>query len=172
MRPVYERTELYLPYFGHAAQRPTKAMNMTTDIHILLVEDNEGDIILTKEALAEGRVINQISVVRTGVEAVDFLQKRGEYSEAETPDLILLDINLPMMNGLEVLEKIKSDEYLRSIPVVMLTTSGSERDILASYRKYANCYITKPVNYGEFLEVVRSIEDFWISIVKLPRTGH
>lgn len=141
------------------------------NIHILLVEDNEGDIVLTREALEEGRVVNHVSVVRTGVEAIDFLQKRGPYAKEETPDLILLDINLPLMNGMEVLEKIKDDEELRSIPVVVLTTSSSERDIMASYRKHANCYITKPVNFTDFMEVVRSIEDFWINIVKLPRSG-
>lgn len=139
------------------------------DIHILLVEDNEGDIVLTREALEGGRVINRVSVVRTGVEALDFLLRRNEHTDADPPDLILLDINLPKMNGIEVLEHVKTHEVLRHIPVVMLTTSASERDIMASYRRYANCYITKPVNFSEFMEVVRSIEDFWVSIVKLPR---
>lgn len=139
------------------------------DIHILLVEDNEGDIVLTREALEGGRVINRVSVVRTGVEALDFLLQRNEHADADPPDLILLDINLPRMNGIEVLEHIKTHDVLRHIPVVMLTTSASERDIMASYRRHANCYITKPVNFSEFMEVVRSIEDFWVSIVKLPR---
>jgi CheY-like chemotaxis protein len=160
------------PYLGHAAQGHPPTGSIMKEIHVLLVEDNEGDIVLTLEALKEGRVINRVSVVRTGVEAMDFLLKRGEHIDADAPDMVLLDINLPLMNGLEVLERVKTDERLRSLPVVMLTTSGSERDILASYRKYANCYITKPVNFGEFMEVVRSIEDFWVSIVKLPPHGH
>ncbi|MDR3716468.1 MAG: response regulator [Puia sp.] len=141
------------------------------EVHILLVDDNEGDILLTVEALNEARIINKISVARDGVEALRFLNKAAEYRDAETPDLILLDINLPKMDGMEVLALIKKDQDLRRIPVIMLTTSSSERDILASYDNHANCYITKPVDLDRFMSVVRTIEDFWISIVKLPTTA-
>lgn len=138
------------------------------DIHILLVEDNEGDIVLTLEALQEGKLCNRISTVRDGEQALDFLYRRGNYVDAETPDLILLDINLPRIDGKEVLKVIKHDPDLRSIPVVVLTTSESENDIHESYRNHANCYITKPVDLDKFMEVVKCIEDFWLSVVKLP----
>lgn len=137
-------------------------------IHILLVDDNEGDILLTKEALDDARIINKISIASDGVEAIRFLRKRTKTSEM--PDLILLDINLPKMDGTEVLGIIKNDPELKRIPVIMLTTSSAEKDILASYNNYANCYITKPVDLDRFMDVVRTIEDFWISIVKLPKT--
>ena len=137
-------------------------------IHILLVDDNEGDILLTKEALDDARIINKISIASDGVEAIRFLRKRAKTSEM--PDLILLDINLPKMDGTEVLGIIKNDPELKRIPVIMLTTSSAEKDILASYNNYANCYITKPVDLDRFMDVVRTIEDFWISIVKLPKT--
>jgi CheY-like chemotaxis protein len=138
-------------------------------IHILLVDDNEGDILLTREALEEARIISKISIAYDGIQAIDLLKKSALVAGA-MPDLILLDINLPKMNGTEVLSIIKNDPDLRRIPVIMLTTSSSEKDILASYDNYANCYITKPVDLDRFMDVVRTIEDFWISIVKLPKT--
>lgn len=137
-------------------------------IHILLVDDNEGDILLTREALDDARIVNKISIAYDGLEAIRFLKKQPV--GANTPDLILLDINLPKMNGTEVLAFIKSDPDLKRIPVIMLTTSSAEKDILASYDNHANCYITKPVDLDRFMNVVRTIEDFWISIVKLPKT--
>ena len=137
-------------------------------IHILLVDDNEGDILLTKEALDDARIINKISIAYDGVEALRFLRK--QIGSQDTPDLILLDINLPKMDGTELLGIIKTDPNLKRIPVIMLTTSSAEKDILASYNNYANCYITKPVDLDRFMDVVRTIEDFWISIVKLPKT--
>lgn len=139
-------------------------------IHILLVDDNEGDILLTREALDEARIVNKISIAYDGLEAIRFLKKQPVGKD--TPDLILLDINLPKMNGTEVLYIIKNDPELKRIPVIMLTTSSAEKDILASYDNYANCYITKPVDLDRFMAVVRTIEDFWISIVKLPKTVH
>jgi chemotaxis family two-component system response regulator Rcp1 len=138
-------------------------------IHILLVDDNEGDILLTREALEEARIINKISIAYDGMEAIRFLKSLPSFGTSK-PDLILLDINLPKMDGTEVLAIIKSDPDLKRIPVIMLTTSSSEKDILASYDNYANCYITKPVDLEKFMNVVRTIEDFWISIVKLPKT--
>ena len=138
-------------------------------IHILLVDDNEGDILLTREALDDARIINKISIAYDGVEAISFLKKHPPYRGTETPDLILLDINLPKMDGTEVLSIIKNDPELKRIPVIMLTTSSAEKDILASHDNHANCYITKPVDLDRFMDVVRTIEDFWISIVKLPK---
>ena len=138
-------------------------------VHILLVEDNEGDIVLTLEALKEAKVSNGINVVRDGEEALQYLKKTGSFTEAKTPDLILLDINLPKIDGKEVLAEIKKDEVLKIIPVVMLTTSDSEKDIIESYNNYANCYITKPVDFQKFIEVIHTIKDFWISIVQLPK---
>ena len=137
-------------------------------IHILLVDDNEGDILLTREALEEARIINRISIAYDGMQAIDLLRQSARVP-GTMPDLILLDINLPKMNGTEVLSIIKTDPDLKRIPVIMLTTSSSEKDILASYENYANCYITKPVDLDRFMDVVRTIEDFWISIVKLPK---
>jgi CheY-like chemotaxis protein len=137
-------------------------------VEILLVEDNEGDIILTTEALEEGKINNSISVVKDGWEAVQFLEKQNGYEEVSTPDLILLDINLPKLNGHEVLNHIKSNPELTHIPVVMLTTSSSEIDVMKSYKNHANCYITKPVDVNNFLDVITRIENFWISIVQLP----
>jgi len=134
-------------------------------VHILLVEDNEGDIILTREALKEGKIKNEISVARDGEEALAFLKEASLL-----PDLVLLDINLPRMNGLELLTIIKQDDDLKKIPVIMLTTSVSEKDIFESYTNYANCFISKPVNLPQFMDVVKTIEDFWISIVRLPQT--
>lgn len=137
-------------------------------IHILLVEDNEGDILLTKEALEEAKIHIKLSVVRDGKEAIDFVSKQGKYSEAVFPDLLLLDVNLPKKNGIEVLQYMKGNEGLKHIPVIMLTTSSSEKDINSSYNNYANCFITKPVEINDFLSVVTTIENFWVSIVKLP----
>ncbi len=137
-------------------------------IHILLVEDNEGDILLTTEALEERKIINKISVAKDGKEALDFIFKEGAYKNATTPDLILLDVNLPKKSGHEVLQVIKSDDRTAHIPVIMLTTSSSETDINLSYKHHANCYITKPVEVDDFLEAISGIEDFWLNIVKLP----
>lgn len=136
------------------------------NVHILLVEDNEGDILLTVEALEEGRIANKIEVARDGQEAIDKLEKN--LKEQTLPDLILLDINLPKMNGHEVLERLKEAEGLKHIPVIILSTSSSEMDILKSYKNHANCFITKPVEIDEFVNAIESIEDFWFSIVKLP----
>lgn len=137
-------------------------------IEILLVEDNPGDVRLTLEALKEGKVLNNLSVAGDGVEALAFLHREGKNGDAPYPDLILLDLNLPKMNGYEVLRKIKEDPSLRRIPVVILTVSKDEEDILKSYDLHANCYITKPVNLDQFINIVESIEDFWLTIVKLP----
>lgn len=137
-------------------------------IHILLVEDNEGDIFLVTEALEEGKIVNKISVAKDGKEAIDFLDRKGKYQNAAMPDLILLDVNLPKKNGHEVLEYIKGQENLKQIPVIMLTTSSAEKDILLSYKNHANCFITKPVDVDSFLKVIYSIENFWINIVALP----
>ena len=137
------------------------------EVKILLVEDNEGDIVLTLEALKEAKVINGIEVVRDGEEALQYLRKEGRFKNAERPGLILLDINLPKVNGKEVLATIKKDEDLMTIPVVMLTTSDSERDILEAYQHHVNSFITKPVDYQKFMDVVHTIKDFWIDIVKL-----
>ena len=142
---------------------------MKKEISILLVEDNEGDILLTLEALKEAKIYNNINVVRDGDEALQYLNKEGKYEDVETPDLILLDINLPKMDGIEVLGKIKTNEHLMVIPVVMLTTSDSEKDIFQSYQSHANCYITKPVNFENFMDVIQTIKDFWINIVQLPK---
>ena len=137
-------------------------------IHILLVEDNEGDIVLTTEALEEGKIANTISVVRDGWEAIQYLDKNEGYGDAERPDLVLLDINMPKVNGHEVLAHIKTDDELKDIPVVMLTTSSDEVDIKKSYENYVNCYITKPVDVDSFIEAISTVENFWISIVQLP----
>lgn len=138
------------------------------EIHILLIEDNEGDIVLTREALDEGRIKNSISVVRDGWEAVQYLEKNEGYEDAIEPDLVLLDINLPKMNGHKVLQHIKNHEELKHIPVIMLTTSSDDVDIIKSYKNHSNCYITKPVDINSFIDVISTIEDFWISIVQLP----
>jgi len=142
-------------------------MNMKP-IEILLVEDNLGDVRLTREALADGKVHNVLHVVRDGVEASDFLFKRGEFKNVMRPDLILLDLNLPKKDGREVLREIKMDEDLKTIPVIILTSSKADEDILKAYNLHANCYITKPVNLHQFIDVVKEIENFWFTIVKLP----
>jgi len=140
-------------------------------IDILLVEDNPGDVRLTREALKEGKVNNRMSVATDGAEAMRFLRREGEYADAPRPDLILLDLNLPKKDGREVLAEIKEDPDLRRIPVVVLTTSRDERDVLGAYNSYANCYITKPLDLDQFISVVRSVEDFWLEVVKLPPNG-
>lgn len=139
-------------------------------VEILLVEDNPGDVRLTREALREAKVRNNLHVVEDGVEAMAFLRREGRYADAPCPDLILLDLNLPKKDGREVLAEIKGDPNLKRIPVVILTTSEAEQDILKAYDLYANCYITKPVDLEQFIKVVKAIEDFWLTIVKLPRS--
>jgi CheY-like chemotaxis protein len=147
-------------------------MPLTTEalrpIEVLLVEDDEGDVVITREALAEGKVINRLHVVGDGVEALDYLRRQGPHGDATKPDLVLLDLNLPRMDGRQVLEEIKSDPELRRIPVVVLTTSAADEDILASYDLHANAYVTKPVDFDRFVDVIRSIDDFFISVVQLP----
>lgn len=137
-------------------------------IKILLIEDCEGDVRLVQEALKEGKLHNRLFVARDGVEGLDFLLKRGKYRDAVRPDLVLLDLNMPKKDGREVLAEIKQHENLKRIPVIILTTSSSEADILKTYNLHANCYIVKPLDLDEFIRVVRSIESFWLSIVKLP----
>jgi CheY-like chemotaxis protein len=137
-------------------------------IEILLVEDNPGDVVLTEEALRDAKVRNHLSVAADGVEALAILRREGKHAGVPRPDLILLDLNLPRKSGREVLEEIKRDEALSSIPVVVLTTSQADQDILESYRLRANAYVTKPVDLEQFLRVVRSIEEFWLEIVRLP----
>jgi len=137
-------------------------------IEILLVEDNPGDVRLTQEVLKDGKFMNHLSVVDDGVSALQYLRRQGKYRDAMRPDMVLLDLNLPGKDGREVLGEMKTDPFLRRIPVVILTTSNAEADVLKSYDLYANCYIVKPVDLGQFVNVVRSIEDFWLSVVKLP----
>jgi chemotaxis family two-component system response regulator Rcp1 len=137
-------------------------------VEILLVEDSPADVALTREALEDSKLSNNLYVVTDGEEAIAFLYNRGPYADMPRPDLILLDLNLPKKSGLEVLREIKNDEQLSLIPVVIMTVSKDERDIVESYRLHANCYIRKPVKFGEFIEIVKSIEDFWFSIVTLP----
>ncbi|MDO9185489.1 MAG: response regulator [Bacteroidia bacterium] len=147
-------------------------MNNETDlriIDILLVEDSPGDVRLTQEVLKEGKIKNKLSVVMDGEEAIFFLKKIGKYKDVSTPDLILLDLNLPKRDGREVLAEIKNDPNFSSIPVVVLTTSDAEKDIISSYASHANAFITKPVDFDQFVTVVRAIEDFWLTIVKLPK---
>ncbi len=140
-------------------------------IEILLVEDNPGDARLTLEAFKDGKVLNNLSVVHDGVAALAYLRKQGPHASATTPDLILLDLNLPKMDGREVLAVIKEDAALKTIPVVVLTTSSSQDDVASAYGRHANCYITKPVDLDQFLRVVQSIESFWLSLVRLPEHG-
>jgi two-component system, chemotaxis family, response regulator Rcp1 len=140
-------------------------------IKILLIEDNPGDVDLTREALETSKIYNMLSVVNDGEEAINFLRKKERYTNAKRPDLVLLDLNLPKKSGREVLAEIKSDRNLMQIPVVILTSSRDEEDILKSYNLHANCYITKPIDLKQFIKVVQSIEDFWFTIVKLPPSG-
>ncbi len=137
-------------------------------VNILLVEDNPGDVRLTKEALKESKMRNHLSVVEDGVEALAYLRKEGKYAAAAHPDIILLDLNLPKKDGREVLAEVKADDKLKHIPVVVLTSSKAEQDILRAYNLHANCYVTKPVDLEQFITVVKSIEDFWFVVVKLP----
>jgi CheY-like chemotaxis protein len=138
-------------------------------IDVLLVEDDPGDVLMTREAFDEHKVANRLSVVSDGVSAMAFLRQEGEHADAPRPDLILLDLNLPRMDGREVLAAVKADEELRHIPVVVLTTSEAEEDVLRSYSLHANAYVTKPVDFERFIEVVRQIDDFFVSVVRLPR---
>lgn len=144
-------------------------MTKNKPITILMAEDNATDIMLTKEALAHAKVINTLHVVEDGQEALDFLHRRGQYAKMPRPDLILLDLNMPRKNGQEVLAEIKEDDELKHIPVVVLTTSKAEEDVLKAYGLFANCYVIKPVDFDVFAEVVRSIQQFWFSVVTLPR---
>lgn len=137
-------------------------------VEILLVEDNPGDIRLAREALDESKLRNNLNVVMDGVDALKYLRLEGKYANATTPDIILLDLNLPRKNGVEVLQEIKSDEKLRYIPVVILTSSKADEDVFKTYNLHANCFITKPVDMMQFIHVVKSIEEFWFTIVKLP----
>jgi two-component system, chemotaxis family, response regulator Rcp1 len=137
-------------------------------IEILLVEDNPGDVRLTREALKDGKIINNLHVAQDGVEALAFLRREGKYHNAVRPELILLDLNLPKKDGREVLAEIKADMALKRIPVVILTSSTAEQDIVKSYNLHANCYVTKPVDLDQFINVVKCIEHFWLTVVKLP----
>ncbi len=140
-------------------------------IQILMIEDNDGDVLLTTEALKLGKVSNNLSVVHDGIEAMDFLHGRGRFASAPRPDLVLLDLNLPRRDGRHVLAEMKSDPGLRSIPVVILTSSKAEEDVARMYDLHANCYIVKPVDFRSLTEIVRSIDSFWFSIVRLPPNG-
>jgi CheY-like chemotaxis protein len=137
-------------------------------IDILMVEDNLGDARLTEEALKESKMLNRLHHAKDGVEAMEFIRKEGKYKDAPTPDIILLDLNLPRKDGREVLAELKAMPRLKNIPVVVLTTSDAEQDIVMSYNLHCNCYITKPVDLDKFIEIVHGIENFWLSIVKLP----
>lgn len=137
-------------------------------VQILLVEDDEGDVDLMTEGLNKAKILISMHVVDDGIKAMKYLRHEAPYVESVTPDLILLDLNLPLMDGREVLAEVKSDEHLKTIPVVVLTTSDSEKDILKSYSLGANCYLTKPVNFSRFVEMVQSIQHFWLTLVKLP----
>jgi len=137
-------------------------------IDILLVEDSPSDVLLTREALRDARIANDLSVARDGEEAMDYLRQEGAHADKPRPDIVILDLNLPRKDGREVLREIKSDESLRRIPVVVLTTSSSDSDIGDCYDSHANCFLTKPIDFEEFIDVVRSMEHFWISVVRLP----
>ncbi len=138
-------------------------------IEILLIEDNPGDARLTQEALKDGKVKNNLSIIYDGEEAMDFIYKRNKYKDAVRPDLIILDLNLPKKNGREILAEIKEDEDLKTIPVVILTTSKAEEDIIKSYQLHANCYLVKPIDLNKFFELVKSIEGFWLTLVKYTK---
>jgi chemotaxis family two-component system response regulator Rcp1 len=143
--------------------------NGNVTVEILLVEDNPADVRLTMEALKEGKIANNLNVAYDGVEALEFLKKKGKYAKAPNVDLILLDLNLPRKDGREVLAEVKADDNLKRIPVVVMTTSKAEEDILRSYNLHANCYVVKPIDFDKFIKVVKAIEDFWVSIVTLPK---
>lgn len=140
----------------------------TRPIDVLLVEDDPGDVLMTREAFEDNKVANNLYVVNDGVMAMEFLRKEGQYVDAPTPDLVLLDLNLPRMDGREVLAALKEDPELRRIPVVVLTTSEAEEDVLRSYSLHANAYVTKPVDFSRFIEVVRQIDEFFVTVVRLP----
>lgn len=146
----------------------TSTENTPKNIEILLVEDSPTDVLIAREALTEAKLYNTIHVAEDGVEAMDFIYRRGKFTSAPRPDLILLDLNLPRKSGREVLAEIKADRYLKNIPVVVLTTSSDEEDILKSYDLHANCYVIKPVEFPNFVRAVQSIQQFWFSIVTLP----
>ena len=143
--------------------------DQSAGIEVLLVEDDPGDVLMTREAFEEHKVANRLWVVPDGVSAMEFLRKQGEHADAPTPDLVLLDLNLPRMDGREVLAAVKGDQDLKHIPVVVLTTSEAEEDVLRSYELHANAYVTKPVDFERFIRVVREIDDFFVSVVRLPR---
>ena len=140
-------------------------------VEILLVEDNEGDVQLTREALDRAKVRNNLHVAYDGVEAMDFLRRKNGHASAPRPDLVLLDLNLPNMDGREVLQEMKSDPTLKTIPVVVITSSEAEQDVVKTYSLNANCYVTKPLDLGQFMRVVQSVSEFWLQIVKLPPKG-
>jgi CheY-like chemotaxis protein len=146
-------------------------MESLTVVDVLLVEDDPGDVLLIREAFEYNKVHNTLHVASDGVEALDFLYRRDGHEDAPRPDLVLLDLNLPRKDGREVLEEVKADEDLRTIPIVVLTTSEAEEDILRSYHLHANAYVTKPVDFDRFIEVVRLIDDFFVTVVKLPQRG-
>jgi len=148
---------------------PDQDSQIPSPFEILLVEDNTGDVRLTRDAMRDARILHNLTVAKDGVEAFEILRKEGKHADAARPDLIILDLNLPRMDGREVLAALKSDSTLRSIPVVMLTSSATERDIASSYDLGANCYITKPVDLDQFIMVIRAVEDFWLTVVKLPK---
>jgi chemotaxis family two-component system response regulator Rcp1 len=152
-------------------EKKIKSKSIGRPVEILLVEDNPGDVRLTIEALKESKIINNLYSVENGIDALHFLRKEGEFKDAVHPDLILLDLNLPLKDGREVLAEIKEDKNLTRIPVVILTTSSANEDIIKTYQLHANCFITKPVNIDQFIKVVKSIGDFWFTIVKLPPNG-
>jgi CheY-like chemotaxis protein len=143
----------------------------TKQVEILLVEDNPADVRLVREALKESKILNNLSVVEDGVEAMDFLRKKGKYASSPRPHLVLLDLNLPRKNGREVLAEVKSDEKLKRIPVVIMTVSDDEKDILLTYNLHANCYVKKPLDFDQFNQMVHGIENFWFTIVCLPPNG-
>jgi chemotaxis family two-component system response regulator Rcp1 len=143
-------------------------MTKARPVNILLIEDNPGDVRLTQEAFKEGKIDIKMEVVMDGVEAIKFLRKEDSYVNKFTPDLILLDLNLPKRDGREVLKEIKADNFLKRIPVVILTTSNAEQDILKSYNLHVNCYINKPVDFDKFFDIIQKIEDFWLTIAILP----
>jgi len=147
-------------------------VNENRPVEILLVEDNPGDERLTREALKEGKVYSNLHWVKDGVEAMEFLRRQGKYQDVPRPDIILLDLNLPKKDGREVLQDIKNDHELKRIPVVVLTTSKAEEDVLRTYNLHANCYVTKPVDLEKFIVVVKSIDVFWLTVVTLPPNGH
>lgn len=143
--------------------------NLGRPAELLLVEDDSTDVLLTKKALQKGGFLNNLSVVKDGEEAMDFLHQRGDYTNAPVPDIILLDLNMPRKDGREVLQEVKTDESLQHIPIIVLTTSDAEQDVLKSYKLHANCYIKKPVDLHQFVDAIASLQSFWLSVVKLPR---